>query len=110
MAAQNAVLQEPLAAPTKELDDSQFVYRTSTFENVKMNVQEEHVAEDFVVDTDRVRHINVPVEEKGKDLVCSFMGNRDFGLWQGHEVNSEFVCLLDRIMDKYPETFEHFTA
>ncbi|XP_074363862.1 FBD-associated F-box protein At5g44490-like [Apium graveolens] len=34
----------------------------------------------------------------------------DSGLWRRHEVNSEFVCLLDRIMQKYPETFEHFTT
>ncbi|KAK1358837.1 hypothetical protein POM88_043311 [Heracleum sosnowskyi] len=46
----------------------------------------------------------------GNDPVSSSKGNRDFGLWQGHEVHSDFVCLLDRIMHKYPKTFEHFTT
>ncbi|KAK1402953.1 hypothetical protein POM88_002558 [Heracleum sosnowskyi] len=44
------------------------------------------------------------------DRASSCRGNSDFGLWHGHEVNSDFVRLLDLIMTKYPETFEHFTA
>ncbi|XP_074360529.1 FBD-associated F-box protein At3g52670-like [Apium graveolens] len=110
MTAQNAVLQEPLADSTNDLDDSQYVHQTPTVGTVDVNVQEEHVMGDVVGDADTVRHITVPIEEKGKERLSSSVRNRDFGLWQGHEVNSEFVCLLDRIMDKYPETFEHFTA
>ncbi|KAK1403075.1 hypothetical protein POM88_002680 [Heracleum sosnowskyi] len=101
MTTQNEVILKPLAAPTKELDDSQFKHQ--------IPIIEENVVEDFVVDTDRVRRIDVPVEI-GKDRVSSSRENRDFGLWRGHEVNSAFVCLLNCIMDKYPETFEQFTA
>ncbi|KAK1402982.1 hypothetical protein POM88_002587 [Heracleum sosnowskyi] len=77
--AENAVVHEPLASPAKELDEY------------------------------RARQTAALAEGTGKDPVSSFKGNKDFRLWQGHEVNSEFVCLLDRIMDKYPETFEHLT-
>ncbi|XP_074381010.1 uncharacterized protein LOC141721791 [Apium graveolens] len=70
---------------------------------------EEHVVEDSIVDANRARDIDAPVEEIGKDPVSTSGGNQDFGLWLGHKVNSEFVCLLDRIMLKYPETFENFT-
>ncbi|KAK1402956.1 hypothetical protein POM88_002561 [Heracleum sosnowskyi] len=54
-----------------------------------MNVQEENVLEDSVVDSDKLRHF-------------------DMRLWRGHKANSEFVCLLVRIMHEYQETFEHF--
>ncbi|KAK1403022.1 F-box domain-containing protein [Heracleum sosnowskyi] len=70
---------------------------------------EEHVVEDSVVDADRVRDIDAPLEEIGKDPVSTSRGNRYFGLWLGHKVNYEFVGLLDRIMHQYPETFENFT-
>lgn len=64
---------------------------------------------DFSVDADRVGDSDAPVEEIAKDPVSSSAGNQDFGLWRGHRVNSEFVCLLGRIMLKYPETFDNFT-
>ncbi|KAK1403015.1 F-box domain-containing protein [Heracleum sosnowskyi] len=70
---------------------------------------EEHVVEDSVVDADRVRDIDAPLEEIGKDPVSTSRGNRYFGLWLGHKVNYEFLGLLDRIMHQYPETFENFT-
>ncbi|KAK1402968.1 hypothetical protein POM88_002573 [Heracleum sosnowskyi] len=44
----------------------------------------------------------------GNDCASSSREKKDFGLWQGYEVNSEFVVLLDLIMKRYPETFEHF--
>ncbi|KAK1402950.1 hypothetical protein POM88_002555 [Heracleum sosnowskyi] len=92
MTAQNALLLGSLEVPTKD-----------------MNVQKEHVLEDSVV-ADRARHIDAPVEEIGKDQVSSLTGNGDFGVWLGYKVNPEFICLLDRIMHKYPETFENFTS
>ncbi|KAK1403024.1 hypothetical protein POM88_002629 [Heracleum sosnowskyi] len=70
---------------------------------------EEHVVKDSSVNADRGKDVHAPVGEMGKDPVSSSVGNRDFGLWRGHKVNSEFVYLLDRIMLKYPETFENFT-
>ncbi|XP_074326151.1 uncharacterized protein LOC141664157 [Apium graveolens] len=97
---ENVVLPEPLAAPTKELGDCQCINETVEVDTVNMEVQEQHVMENSLVDANRARQTVTPVEGVSKD----------FGLWQGHEVNSEFVCLLNRIMHKYPETFEHFTT
>lgn len=46
----------------------------------------------------------------GSDNDCTISGNNDgFALWQGHEVDLEFVDLLELINKNYPETFEHFT-
>ncbi|KAL1810504.1 hypothetical protein ACET3Z_027494 [Daucus carota] len=64
--------------------------------------------EDSVVDANRVSHADPSIEGTDKDQACSSRGERDSGLWRSHEVDSEFVGLLDRIMHKYPETFEHF--
>ena len=33
-----------------------------------------------------------------------------FGIWKGHEVNSEFVGLLHIVLKKYRETLEYFTT
>ncbi|KAK1402969.1 hypothetical protein POM88_002574 [Heracleum sosnowskyi] len=44
------------------------------------------------------------------DRASSSRGNSDFGLWRGHEVNPDFVGLLDLIITKYPETFEQFIS
>nr|XP_017216492.1 PREDICTED: uncharacterized protein LOC108194105 isoform X2 [Daucus carota subsp. sativus] len=66
--------------------------------------------EDSVVDANRVSHTDPSIEGTDKDQACSSRGERDSGLWRSHEVNSEFVGLLDRIMHKYPKTFEHFTT
>ncbi|XP_017215971.1 putative FBD-associated F-box protein At5g53640 [Daucus carota subsp. sativus] len=66
--------------------------------------------EDPVVDANRVSHTDPSVEGTGKDQACSSRGERDSGLWRSHEVNFEFLGLLDRIMHKYPKTFEHFTT
>ncbi|XP_074363863.1 uncharacterized protein LOC141704523 [Apium graveolens] len=108
---QHVALQEPLAAPINELVDTQYVNQCLSVDTVNRYVREEHSVEDTMVDADTVRHdIDSIVERTDKDQVSSFRGGRDSGLWRGHEVNSEFVCLLDRIMQKYPETFEHFTT
>lgn len=41
---------------------------------------------------------------------CSCGENNDIVLWQGHEVRSEFVGLLNLIIKRYPETFEQFNT
>ncbi|KAK1364172.1 hypothetical protein POM88_039733 [Heracleum sosnowskyi] len=107
--AENAGIQEPLAAPTKELVDRQYINKALSVHTVDMRVQEQHVVKNLLVDADRFKKVDSPVEGTSNDLVSSTKGNKEFGLWQGHEVNSEFVCLLDLIMHKYPETFEHFS-
>ncbi|KAK1399279.1 hypothetical protein POM88_009142 [Heracleum sosnowskyi] len=108
--AQNAVLQEPLAAPTKVFAGSKNTHKTVCIDTVDMQVQEEQVVQYSAVNTDRARKISAPVEGTSNNRVRSSRRNNDFRLWQGHEVNSEFVCLLDIIMNKYPKTFEHFTT
>lgn len=52
---------------------------------------------------EKIRHIDALVEGIRQDHECSSLGKSDFGLWRGHEVNFEFVCLLNHIMRKYPE-------
>ena len=107
---QNVLLHDHLAAPIRELVDSHNIHQNLSVNTVNMNVQEEHVMEDPVVDSDRVRRSDAPLERTKKDQASSSQGDKDSGLWRGHEVNPEFVCLLDRIMHTYPETFEHFTT
>ncbi|XP_017255629.1 putative F-box/FBD/LRR-repeat protein At4g03220 [Daucus carota subsp. sativus] len=108
--AQNVVLQEPLGPPTRVLVDSQYIHKTACVETADLGVLEELVEQNSLLDVERVRQISAPVERTGNDQVRSSRDDSDFALWQGHEVNCEFVCLLDLIMDKYPETFEHFTT
>lgn len=67
-----------------------------------MAVQEEHVVQNSVVDAHRVGRIGAPVKRTCNKQVSSSRCNNDFGLWRGNEVNFEFVCLLDLIMNKYP--------
>ncbi|KAK1385474.1 hypothetical protein POM88_023209 [Heracleum sosnowskyi] len=75
-----------------------------------MVVQEHQVVRNPLVDANRVKQIDPLVEGRSNDRGSSPKKNKDFGIWRGHEVNSEFVCLLDNIMLKYPETFEHFST
>ncbi|KAK1386274.1 hypothetical protein POM88_024009 [Heracleum sosnowskyi] len=102
VAAENVVQQDPLAAPpTKDLGDCHYINKAVTVDNVDI--------EKSLVDATRANQTDPLVGGVSNDQVSSSKGSRDLGLWQGHEVNSDFVCLLDRIMHKYPETFEHFT-
>ncbi|XP_074332206.1 uncharacterized protein LOC141669532 isoform X1 [Apium graveolens] len=94
-----SVVHEPLASPAKELGDCQYINGIICVDSV----------ENSRVDADRARKTDALDEGTNNDLLSSFKGNRVLGLLQGHEVNLEFVCLLDRIMHKYPKTFEHFT-
>lgn len=63
-----------------------------------------------LVDVDKVGLIDSRVEGTNNNRVSSSKGNRYLGWWGGYEVNSEFVCMLDHIMQKYPETFKPFTT
>ena len=51
-----------------------------------------------------------PIAEPKNDQASSSRALGETGLWKGHEVNSEFLILLDCIEKKYPETFDHFTT
>ncbi|KAK1402949.1 hypothetical protein POM88_002554 [Heracleum sosnowskyi] len=86
--------------PTKELVDSQEEKR----------VEVENLVENSVVDADRVRHVGAPVAGTGIDQGSSSRGNSDILLWQDLEISSEFVGLLDLIMERYPATFECLVA
>ena len=88
---QNVLLQDHLAAPIRELVDSHNIHQNLSVNTVNMNVQEEHVMEDPVVDSDRVRRSDAPLERTKKDQASSSQGDKDSGLWRGHEVNPEFV-------------------
>ncbi|XP_074348094.1 uncharacterized protein LOC141686900 isoform X1 [Apium graveolens] len=54
--------------------------------------------------------LSAAVGGDGDDQVRSSRRAVDTGLWNGHEVKSEFIGLLNLIMKQYPETFEHFTT
>ncbi|KAL8099808.1 hypothetical protein AgCh_032171 [Apium graveolens] len=86
--SQNVVLQKPLVSPTKVLVDSGNVPKW----------------------LNRVRNIVSSVDGTDNDHVSSSSGNIDFGLWRGYAVNFKFVLILNAIMEKYPETFDHFTT
>ncbi|KAK1354262.1 hypothetical protein POM88_047518 [Heracleum sosnowskyi] len=108
--AQNVVRQEPLAAPTMVYFDSENVHTNVSIDTVEIGVQEQDVVENSEVHAHKVRHVVTPVGGTGNDRASSSKEISDFGIWRGHEVKSGFVCLLDLIMNKYPETFEHYTT
>ncbi|KAK1372652.1 hypothetical protein POM88_028845 [Heracleum sosnowskyi] len=104
--AQNVVIEETLAART--LVNSEDIQKDVCFEAVDVGVQEELVVHNSKDHAVGVIH-GAAVEGICNDHVSSSRGNT-YGLWQCNEVKSEFVCLLDQIMKKYPETFEHLTT
>ncbi|XP_063942317.1 uncharacterized protein LOC135150054 [Daucus carota subsp. sativus] len=55
-------------------------------------------------------NLATPVAEPKNDRASSSRASGETGLWKGHEVNSEFLSLLDCIEKKYPETFDPFTT
>ncbi|XP_063936142.1 putative FBD-associated F-box protein At5g53640 [Daucus carota subsp. sativus] len=103
LTTQYVVREEPLAAVTRVLTDVERTYKKMRNETMDMGVQEKHV-----LHADKVRNSVYLIEGIGNDRLTSSRGGSNLGLWRGHEVNSEFVCLLNRIMNKYPETFESF--
>lgn len=110
MTAQIEVIQEPLATATKELVDCQYMNKGVCSDTGDMMVQESHVVGNPLVDANRVNQINSLVEGTSDYRGSSSKKNEDFGIWRSHVINSEFVHLLDNIMLKYPETFEHFSS
>ncbi|KAK1379530.1 hypothetical protein POM88_026274 [Heracleum sosnowskyi] len=109
MTARNVVIEETLAAPTK-LVDSKDRQKTACIDTVDVGVQDELVLQNSEVHADRIIPVGAPVKGTCNDQVSSSRRSTDSGLWQGDEVNSDFVCLLDQIMNKYPETFEHLAT
>ncbi|KAK1377068.1 hypothetical protein POM88_033261 [Heracleum sosnowskyi] len=111
--AQNVVIQEPLAAPTMAYFDSGNVHKNVFIDTVDIWVQEQDVdvVENSEVQAHKVRQLVDPLGGTTcNDRPSSSKEISDFGIWRGLEVKSEFVCLLDLIMNKYPETFEHCTT
>ncbi|KAK1372649.1 hypothetical protein POM88_028842 [Heracleum sosnowskyi] len=101
---QNILLEEPLATSSKELVKSQDKHKKVRVESMEMSVKEEHVG-GFC---DQMLDAHVAGEHNHQ--ANSYRGYSHSGIWQGHEVNPEFVDLLDVIMKKYPKTFEYFTT
>ena len=62
------------------------------------------------VDNDMVVNDGIPVEGTHNDQVSSSRENIHLWLWQGNEIDSKFEGLLNQIMNKYPETFEHLAT
>ncbi|XP_074347835.1 F-box/LRR-repeat protein At3g03360-like isoform X2 [Apium graveolens] len=108
--AANELVGESLATATKELVDCQYTNKNVCFDTTDVVVQKHYAVGNSLVDANSVRQYESLVEGTSNDPGSSSRKNKDFGMWRGHEVNSEFVCLLDNIMLKYPETFEHFGA
>lgn len=108
MTAENAAVEEPSEALTKGLVDCQYIDKTVSAETVNAGVEKKHALENSLVDANGVRQTDSSSEGTSNNQRSSFEGNIYYAVWRGHEVNSEFVCLLERIMRKYPETFEHF--
>ncbi|KAK1372650.1 hypothetical protein POM88_028843 [Heracleum sosnowskyi] len=54
--------------------------------------------------------LEVAVARAGNDQTSSSLETSGFRFWRGHEVKSEFVSLLERITEKYPDTLMHFTT
>ncbi|XP_074341417.1 uncharacterized protein LOC141678892 [Apium graveolens] len=65
-----------------------------------------NIVENNVVNSHKVRQIEAPVAGASNGQVNA-MEKSNFVLWQGHEVASEFVGVLDLIMKKYPKTFRN---
>lgn len=107
--AHNVVMEDTLESPTKVLVGSENIHKTVCIDTME-EVKEEQVMQNSEPHADMVTNVGALVEETCNDLVSSFRGNTDSGLWQGYGVNPDFVRLLDQIMIKYPGTFEHLTA
>lgn len=54
--------------------------------------------------------ISLTAQNDAKELIdYPYTHKKDCALWQSHEVKSEFVGLLDLIIQEYPETFAQLT-
>ncbi|KAK1378625.1 hypothetical protein POM88_025369 [Heracleum sosnowskyi] len=97
--AQNVVLEEPSVNPTKKPTNSLYTHGKTCSDTVARRVPKGHVVDNFVVDYDKVQQIEGPVLRASSDQASSS--------WRlDHEVNSEFVGLLDLMKKRYPETFQ----
>nr|XP_017234783.1 PREDICTED: FBD-associated F-box protein At5g38590-like isoform X2 [Daucus carota subsp. sativus] len=113
VAAENMVLPEPMAAPTKELGDCQNINEAVSSDTLDTGVREPYVMENSSDNANRSRQTNPALVGVSNDRASSSQGNKDIGLWQGHKVNSEFgcICLLGesriehRMVEKAPELY-----
>ncbi|KAL8097889.1 hypothetical protein AgCh_030850 [Apium graveolens] len=60
LVAQNLVLKEPSATPTKALIDSQYTHKNTYGDTVDMRLPEEHVVDNFVGDGEKVKRFREP--------------------------------------------------
>lgn len=88
--------EEPSGTPTKELHSTKFTHKSSCGDTIDVGEPEE----------DLVRNSEAPFAVASNDRASSSWDNSHLVLWRGHEVNSEFVGLLDLITKRYPETFK----
>ncbi|KAK1403074.1 hypothetical protein POM88_002679 [Heracleum sosnowskyi] len=114
--AQDVMQEDPRASPPMELNDSQGIHKKVCSDSLTMKVKEEHGVDNSRLFDRKVGQVGTLLQGFGgvvpldNDQTSSSRGITDFGLWQGHEVKSEFLGLLELIMEKYPETFDHFTT
>lgn len=101
---QNGVLEEPLPTTTVEVVDYQYPYKHIKFGITDMRVPKENPVENFVAN--KVTQAEAPVSGASNDRADSYEKSNCV-LWQGHEVDSECVGMLDLIMKKYPYTFKN---
>ncbi|KAK1378373.1 hypothetical protein POM88_025117 [Heracleum sosnowskyi] len=101
----------PSATIVKTLsrDDVNSQYTHMNNENVDLRVPKERMVENSVVVAEKVRQIGAPVTGSRNDWGSSSGKNSHTVLWQGHEVNSEFVGLLDLIMKRVELDDQKFT-
>lgn len=93
------VLEEPSVNLIKKLNDSQYTHGKTCSNTVAMRVPKEHMVDNFVVDYDKVQQFEGPVARASNNQASSS--------WRlDHEVNSEFVGLLELMKKRCPETFE----
>lgn len=98
------VLEEPLPTKTVEVVDYQYPYKRINFGIIDMSMPKENWVENSVLVADKVTQTEAPVSGASSDRADS-CEKSNFVLWQGHEVNSEYVGMLDLIKKKYPCTF-----
>ncbi|XP_074340041.1 uncharacterized protein LOC141677858 isoform X2 [Apium graveolens] len=102
---QCGVLEEPLPTTTVEINDYRYPYRRINFGVIDMRVPKENWGENSVLVADKVTQTEAPVSGASRDWADSCEKSNSV-LWQGHEVNSEYVGMLDLIKEKYPYTFQ----
>lgn len=102
---QCGVLEEPFPTTTVEIVDYQYPYKRIKFGIIDTKVPKDNWEENSVLVADKVTQTDAPVSGASSDWADSCEKSNSV-LWQGHEVNSEYVGMLDLIKKKYPYTFK----